>query len=87
MTSKLNVMSLTMVTAGVYLIWCGFTDRSPLEVLKTIMQGDYKHLPESGSWSSGKLVIGGGTFPPLPGSTNPPAPTPKGNSGPPDVMV
>lgn len=90
MTSKLNVMSLTLVVFGVYLIWCGFTDRSPLDVLKAIMQGDYKNLPEAGSWSSGPLVIGGGTFPPLPGtSTTPPTPQPKpkGNSGPPDVMA
>lgn len=82
--SGLNVTSLSLISIGVFMIYCGFTDRNPVEVLKAIMTGDYKNLPKSGTWGH-PLVIGGGTFPPLPGSDKTP---PKDSTPPPpNVMV
>jgi hypothetical protein len=80
--SGLNVMSLSLITMGVYLIWCGFTDRNPVDVLKSIMTGDYKHIPASGTWGH-PLAVGGGTFKPFPEST----PTTPPPNDPPGVMV
>jgi len=67
MKGGLNVVSLSLITIGIMLIWCAFTDRNPVDVLKALAKGDYKGIPDSGSWGH-PLVIGGGTFPPLPGS-------------------
>lgn len=79
--SGLNVTSLSLISAGVFMIWCGFTNRNPIEVMKSIMSGDYKNLPKAGSWAT-PLAIGGGTFPKLP-SDQPKNDTPP----PPNVMV
>lgn len=80
--SGLNVTSLSLITIGVFMIYCGFTDRSPVEVLKAVMSGDYKNLPASGSWSH-PFATGGGKFKPLPGSDK----TAPKDTPPPNVMV
>lgn len=81
-----NVISFALIVMGIYLIWCGFTDRNPITVLKVIMVGDYKHIPLAGSWAieHKKLVIGGGTFPALPNNTTVP---PSNNSGPTGIIA
>lgn len=49
---KLTVFNLGMLTAGVYLIWCGVTDRNPVEVARSALTG--KGIPERGSWGGEK---------------------------------
>lgn len=45
-----QIMALFLITGGTYLIWCGITDRHPVDTLKAALRGSA--LPDAGSWNS-----------------------------------
>lgn len=44
----MNVVSLFLLSMGVFLIWCAITNRNPLEVGRAAFTG--KAIPAKGSW-------------------------------------
>lgn len=47
---KLTVFNLGLLTVGIYLAWCGITDRHPVETARSVLTGN--GIPGKGSWKS-----------------------------------
>lgn len=58
MNSKANIPAMLLVAVGALLVWCGLTDRNPLQTIKSVLSGG--KLPAAGS-ASPKTPTGGNT--------------------------